>query len=350
MTGAAARAVAPTWPWGQIVIPSRCLRIPVEAHRVRRRRHARRQPGSDCRGPRRDLPGARPRAAEPRALALDRRAVAPPGVPRARSPTARPRALPRATRLPAPARRPAYREPLFKGAAELLAELAARDDVELGIATGKSRRGVAHLLDRHGWAGIFATIQTADDPSKPHPAMLEKALAETGADRRDSVMVGDSTFDMAMARDAGIGAIGVPGYTIARRRCAKPAPRRWCTPTPSCGAILKRRSSLPGGRAALSFAQCPTIVTRAGCPPAPRRCPAPRARCTRPRPECARPCRSASTRGRADGARGGLFQLVLDGRPAAPRGDPVAVRPRPRRGDRGRMAAQGAEIDPRAMP
>ncbi len=90
---------------------------------------------------------------------------------------------------------PAYREPLFKGAAELLAELAARDDVELGIATGKSRRGVAHLLDRHGWAGIFATIQTADDhPSKPHPAMLEKALAETGAERRDSVMVGD--FDL----------------------------------------------------------------------------------------------------------------------------------------------------------
>ena len=105
---------------------------------------------------------------------------------------------------------PAYREPLFKGAAELLADLAARDDVELGIATGKSRRGVAHLLDRHGWAGIFATIQTADDhPSKPHPAMLEKALAE----RRDSVIVGDSTFDMAMARDAGIGAIRVSwGY------------------------------------------------------------------------------------------------------------------------------------------
>ncbi len=43
--------------------------------------------------------------------------------------------------------------------------------------------------------------------------MLEKALAETGAERRDSVMVGDSTFDMAMARDAGIGAIGVSwGY------------------------------------------------------------------------------------------------------------------------------------------
>ena len=109
---------------------------------------------------------------------------------------------------------PAYREPLFPGAAELLAELSGRDEVVLGIATGKSRRGVAHLLARHGWEGVFATIQTADDhPSKPHPAMLEQALAETGAAPRDSVMIGDSTFDMAMARGAGIGAVGVSwGY------------------------------------------------------------------------------------------------------------------------------------------
>jgi phosphoglycolate phosphatase len=109
---------------------------------------------------------------------------------------------------------PAYREPLFPGAAELLDELSRRDDVVLGIATGKSRRGVAHLLDRHGWERIFATIQTADEhPSKPHPSMLERALAETGVEPRDAVIIGDSTFDMAMARAAGIGAIGVSwGY------------------------------------------------------------------------------------------------------------------------------------------
>ena len=109
---------------------------------------------------------------------------------------------------------PAYHDPLFPGAAELIAELSRRDDVVVGIATGKARRGVAHLVERHGWERIFATIQTADDhPSKPHPAMLEKALAETGADPRESVMVGDSTFDLAMARAAGIGAVGVSwGY------------------------------------------------------------------------------------------------------------------------------------------
>lgn len=109
---------------------------------------------------------------------------------------------------------PAFREPLFPGAAELVAELSRRNDVVLGIATGKSRRGVAHLVERHGWDGIFATVQTADDaPSKPHPAMIEQALAETGAERLGSMMIGDSTFDMAMAKAAGIGAIGVSwGY------------------------------------------------------------------------------------------------------------------------------------------
>ncbi len=109
---------------------------------------------------------------------------------------------------------PAYHEPLFPGAAELLTELSRRRDVVLGIATGKSRRGVSHLVERYGWERLFATIQTADDaPSKPHPAMLELAMAEVGVGPEDSIMIGDSTFDMAMARAAGVGAIGVSwGY------------------------------------------------------------------------------------------------------------------------------------------
>ena len=113
---------------------------------------------------------------------------------------------------------PAYHEPLFPGADALLAELAGRDDVRLGIATGKSRRGVAHLIERNRWEGLFATIQTADDaPSKPHPAMLHQAMAETGVGPPDSVMVGDSTFDMAMAHAAGMAAIGVSwGYHAPR--------------------------------------------------------------------------------------------------------------------------------------
>lgn len=109
---------------------------------------------------------------------------------------------------------PACVEPLFPGVAETVARLAARDDVTLGIATGKSRRGVAHILDRHGWRSAFATIQTADDaPSKPDPGMLLRAMAETGIGPERALMVGDTTFDMAMAGAAGVRAIGVSwGY------------------------------------------------------------------------------------------------------------------------------------------
>jgi phosphoglycolate phosphatase len=80
----------------------------------------------------------------------------------------------------------------------------------LGVATGKSRRGVDHLFAEQGWATTFATIQTADGhPSKPHPSMILAALEETGVAAQDAVMIGDTSYDMAMARDAGVRAIGV---------------------------------------------------------------------------------------------------------------------------------------------
>jgi phosphoglycolate phosphatase len=97
--------------------------------------------------------------------------------------------------------------------------LAARGDVLLGVATGKSRRGVARLFDREGWHSHFVTIQTADDnPSKPHPSMILKAMAETGVAPEHTVMIGDTSFDMEMARSAGVGAVGVAwGYHTAER-------------------------------------------------------------------------------------------------------------------------------------
>ena len=109
---------------------------------------------------------------------------------------------------------PACCEPLFPQVGETLDLLARRDDVALGIATGKSRRGVAHLIERFGWERLFSTIQTADDaPSKPAPDMLRQAMAETGIGAEAACMVGDTTFDMAMARAAGIRPIGVSwGY------------------------------------------------------------------------------------------------------------------------------------------
>jgi phosphoglycolate phosphatase len=109
---------------------------------------------------------------------------------------------------------PACEEPLFPGAEALIARLAARSDVVLGIATGKSRRGVAHILATHGWTDVFATVQTADDaPSKPDPTMLRQALEDTGIQADAAVMIGDTSFDMGMAKAAGLHAVGVSwGY------------------------------------------------------------------------------------------------------------------------------------------
>ena len=104
-------------------------------------------------------------------------------------------------------------EPLFEGIAAVIGRLAA-DDWALGIATGKSDRGLAHVLAAHGLTGAFVTLQTADrHPSKPDPSMLIAAMAATGAAPRETAMIGDTSFDMTMARAAGVRAVGVAwGY------------------------------------------------------------------------------------------------------------------------------------------
>lgn len=98
----------------------------------------------------------------------------------------------------------------FDGALELVRRLQARDDVLIGIATGKSQRGVRHIIDQFGLEGVFTTIQTSDDaPSKPHPGMILQAMAETGARPEDTVMIGDAIFDIDMAHAAGVKAVAV---------------------------------------------------------------------------------------------------------------------------------------------
>ncbi len=104
-------------------------------------------------------------------------------------------------------------EPLYPGVAEGLAELTQRGWL-LGVATGKSDRGLALALAHHDLAGHFVTLQTADrHPSKPHPSMLYKAIAEAGAEASNASIIGDTVFDMAMGSNAGVRAIGVDwGY------------------------------------------------------------------------------------------------------------------------------------------
>jgi phosphoglycolate phosphatase len=104
-------------------------------------------------------------------------------------------------------------EPLYDGVPELIDALDEGGWM-LGVATGKSDRGLRLCLERHSLHPRFVTLQTADrHPSKPHPSMIEAAMAEAGAAPETTLMIGDTVFDIEMARAAGTTAIGVAwGY------------------------------------------------------------------------------------------------------------------------------------------
>jgi len=112
--------------------------------------------------------------------------------------------------------------PLFPGTVEMLDVLARHDELILGIATGKSRRGLDRILNLHDLRTRFVTTQVADDhPSKPHPSMLIAALDAVGCAPGEAVMIGDTAFDMDMARAAGVATIAVSwGYHPVNRLAA----------------------------------------------------------------------------------------------------------------------------------
>ena len=100
-------------------------------------------------------------------------------------------------------------EPLFEGTRETLAHLA-KAGWTLAVATGKGRRGLIATLTRHDMLERFLSLHTADDgPGKPDPTMLRNAMAFAGADPADTVMIGDTSFDMRMAANAGVRGLGV---------------------------------------------------------------------------------------------------------------------------------------------
>jgi len=142
-------------------------------------------------------------------------------------------------------------EPLYPGVVEALDAL--RDaGILLGVATGKSRRGLLAVLEQHGLTDRFVTLQTSDlVPGKPHPDMVLRALAETGADRDGTVVIGDTTFDMQMARNAGVPALGVAwGYHEPAELMATGAARVLdrCDQVPSAVLGLLDQDGLDHGR------------------------------------------------------------------------------------------------------
>ncbi|MBT4888314.1 MAG: HAD-IA family hydrolase [Rhodospirillales bacterium] len=108
-------------------------------------------------------------------------------------------------------------EPLFPGVVDVL-DLLTNDGWLLGIATGKAMRGLKATLEPYGLLDYFVTLQTSDVAlGKPNPDMLHRAMENTGVDAVNTVMIGDTTFDIDMACNAGTKGIGVSwGYHEAK--------------------------------------------------------------------------------------------------------------------------------------
>lgn len=113
---------------------------------------------------------------------------------------------------------------LFPGALETLRELEGMGFM-LGVATSKARRGLNEILERTGCHEIFHVTRCADETaSKPHPRMLLEAMDVTGVGPEDTLMIGDSVYDMQLARNAGTRALGVSyGVQPAERLLAEGA-------------------------------------------------------------------------------------------------------------------------------
>lgn len=108
--------------------------------------------------------------------------------------------------------------PLFPGVAHGLTQLMEQGYL-LAIATGKARRGLNRVLDDTGMRHLFVSSRCADEAfSKPHPQMLEDILDETGVDAARAIMVGDTVYDMEMARSAKVAGLGVSYGVHARER------------------------------------------------------------------------------------------------------------------------------------
>jgi|HubBroStandDraft_3_1064219.scaffolds.fasta_scaffold00522_5 phosphoglycolate phosphatase len=137
---------------------------------------------------------------------------------------------------------------LFEGVAEMLADLEDRGYL-LAVATGKSRRGLDHALEKTGVVGRFHATRTADEAfSKPHPQMLLDVCAAVGVEPREALMIGDTTYDLEMARNAGAAGLGVLSGSHSWEDLAA------CSPVACLASVVELPAWLPeaatGGGAA----------------------------------------------------------------------------------------------------
>lgn len=109
---------------------------------------------------------------------------------------------------------------MFDGAQALIEDLHGRGHL-LAVATGKSRRGLDKALDETGLGGFFHASRCADEAfSKPHPRMLQEILVDLGTAPTAAVVVGDTEYDMQMAHNAQVAAVGVAHGVHSAKRLA----------------------------------------------------------------------------------------------------------------------------------
>lgn len=139
---------------------------------------------------------------------------------------------------------------LFPRVDEMLAGLAAEGYL-LAIATGKSRRGLDDALERGGLAALFHATRTADEaPSKPHPQMLLDILGDLGVPPAEALMIGDTVYDLGMARSARTPSLAVLSGTQLRHELEPFGPL----------AYLDRVGDLPEWLAARSATLAPSAL------------------------------------------------------------------------------------------
>ena len=132
---------------------------------------------------------------------------------------------------------------LFSGVEAMLRDLAAEGYL-LAVATGKSRRGLDYALEQTGLREVFHVTRTVDEAfSKPHPKMLLDILDELGVSPRETVMIGDTTFDLEMARNARTHGIGVCSGGHGREELLSQEPLACLDQVADLAAWLAERSA-----------------------------------------------------------------------------------------------------------
>jgi len=129
--------------------------------------------------------------------------------------------------------------PLFEGARELIQELHGRGH-SLAVATGKARRGLARAFEHTGLEVYFHASRTADETfSKPHPAMIEELLAELMVAPERTLMIGDTSHDLQMARNAGVASLAAAYGAHPREHLAEFDPLAICNTFSELAAWLR---------------------------------------------------------------------------------------------------------------